>query len=315
MPAMMKWHVAIPIAPVMRTGLRPSLSTYMTAGIYRGQHARPLRTGSASLVTYSGHKHGNAHYAGREKGDSIAAHPELLEDGWGIVEHGINTRPLLLDVSMWRTSADVGKYSNLERHSHCSDHYTTEHGLAFKQARKAGSLELDITPSVRPLQMGKVELLGTLVEQTLGLDLEEFQLNQGIITGKTTEIGEHRERFVLTIMMCEPTRRERHEYHPNSEDDGWSYLQCKRNKPGCVTLSITRSPNVVGAVIDPSKKMSMLPNRRKPHEFTRRKPICLLVEDTLDSHIKEYELTMIPKVIANCCRPTREPLISGGAIW
>lgn len=30
---MMKWHDAMPIAPMMRVGLRPQLSTYMTAGM------------------------------------------------------------------------------------------------------------------------------------------------------------------------------------------------------------------------------------------------------------------------------------------
>lgn len=32
MPEMMKWQAAMPMAPETRTGLRPSLSTYMTAG-------------------------------------------------------------------------------------------------------------------------------------------------------------------------------------------------------------------------------------------------------------------------------------------
>lgn len=33
MPAIMKWHKNIPIPPTMKTGFRPSLSTYITAGI------------------------------------------------------------------------------------------------------------------------------------------------------------------------------------------------------------------------------------------------------------------------------------------
>lgn len=222
MPAMMKWQAAIPIAPVIRTGFRPSLSTYMTAGIYVGQHWYPRPMRLASLVTYSSHKHGNTHYASREKGDGIAAHPELLEDRGGVVEHRINTRPLLQDVSPWHTSGGRRKASDLESHSHCSDHDTTEHRFTFEQACKPGSLEFYITPSVCSLQMGKVQLLSTLLKQTLRLDLQKFKLNQGIVTGKATEISEHGESFVLTIMVRQPTRGEWHEYHSHPENDGWS---------------------------------------------------------------------------------------------
>ena len=219
---MMKWQAAIPIAPVMRTGFRPSLSTYMTAGIYVGQHWYPKLMILASLVTYCSNKHGNTHYASREKGDGIAAHSELLEDGWGVIEHRIDTCPLLQDVSPRNTSTGRRKESDLESHSDCSDHDTTEHRFTFEQARKTGSLELYITPSICSLQMREVQLLSTFLKQTLRLDLQEFKLNQGIVTGKATEISEHSEGFVLTIMVRQPTRGEWHKYHSHPENDGWS---------------------------------------------------------------------------------------------
>ena len=41
MIAMIMWHVAMPIAPIIKIGLRPTLSTYTTAGIVASHIAIP----------------------------------------------------------------------------------------------------------------------------------------------------------------------------------------------------------------------------------------------------------------------------------
>lgn len=41
MPATMKWHEAIPMAPAMRIVLRPNLSTYITAGMVNRNSSMP----------------------------------------------------------------------------------------------------------------------------------------------------------------------------------------------------------------------------------------------------------------------------------
>lgn len=51
MTAMMMWHVAIPIAPTARTGLRPSRSTYSTAGMVATNMTMPTTPVARRLVS------------------------------------------------------------------------------------------------------------------------------------------------------------------------------------------------------------------------------------------------------------------------
>lgn len=153
-----------------------------------------------------------------------------------------------------------GKYSHLECHGPCSDHHPTQHRLALEQTRKTSSFKFNVAPCVLSLEMGKVQFLSSLIKKTLGLDLQKLKLNQRIVPGKTTEIGQDVDGLFLAVVMCEPTGRERHKNHPHSENEGWGQLQSQRKKPGCVALSIARATDIVGTVIDPKEVSSISVN-------------------------------------------------------
>jgi hypothetical protein len=120
-PAMIKWEAAIPMAPTMRTGFRPRLSTYITAGIF-GLLAWIRKDVTVEVQAYRGYKHGDTDDTGGKEADSIAAHAELGEDVRRIVQHCVDTGPLLQKMSGYSAICRIryGLLSNLKCHGHCS---------------------------------------------------------------------------------------------------------------------------------------------------------------------------------------------------
>jgi hypothetical protein len=80
------------------------------------------------------------------------------------------------------------------------------------------------------------ELLGdgALLEQRLGLDLEEFELNQFMIFGQSSQAREVLSSFGLATVVYEPTRREGHECHAAEENEAGCDLEADWNEPSCV---------------------------------------------------------------------------------
>lgn len=73
----------------------------------------------------------------------------------------------------------------MEEHGDSRDHDTPEHWPGREQAGEADGLQLDVAPGVGPMEMGELLLLGALLEETLRFDLEEFQLENGVVLGET----------------------------------------------------------------------------------------------------------------------------------
>ena len=69
----------------------------------------------------------------------------------------------------------------LEKHSHCGDNDSSEHGHALEQSSNGNELQLDGVPNSGLTELRKVSLGDLLLELRLGLDLEEFDMDQFII--------------------------------------------------------------------------------------------------------------------------------------
>lgn len=94
------------------------------------------------------------------------------------------------------------------------------------------------------------KLLGdaSLFEQRLSLDFQEFEFNQLVITGKTSESRENIPGFAFAVMVNQPTRREWHEEHADQETQAREDLEAHGHKPRCVALLAKLSTaDVVGA--------------------------------------------------------------------
>lgn len=91
--ATIKWQAAMRKAPEMRMGLRPMLSTQRTAGIV----ATNMLGTSVSSAGYEWSEHDirNTDDTSGQKGHGVTCETEGLEDRWGVVQNGVDTRPLL----------------------------------------------------------------------------------------------------------------------------------------------------------------------------------------------------------------------------
>lgn len=117
--------------------------------------------------------------------------------------------------------------------------------------------------------MRELLLLRAPFEQTLRFDLEEFKLDEGVIRGQATKADQNLFGFFLPVVMDEPTRRERHENHTDTEDQRRRKLQCQREQPCCLALGRASASDVVGAVVDPKwrnefEKTAMEDGRSEP---------------------------------------------------
>lgn len=116
-------------------------------------------------------------------------------------------------------------------HSHSSDNDPLEHGFGLEKSLNSDELQLENVPSSLLLQMREVLSCASLLEQRLGLDLEELQLDQLVVLGEVSEIGEDLPSFLLPAMMNEPTRGEWHPNHSHEENNSGAQLQADRNEP------------------------------------------------------------------------------------
>jgi len=151
-------------------------------------------------------KHDNADNTRRQQADGGGAEAKVLEDLRRVVENGVDTRPLL------------------EEHSHSCDNDTLEHGLALEQAADGDELELGDTGDAEILKMGAVLRERLLLEERLGLDFGEFELDEFMVLGQAAQTGENTAGFWFPVVMDEPAGRKGHKDHANAEKHSRSKL-------------------------------------------------------------------------------------------
>jgi hypothetical protein len=72
--------------------------------------------------------------------------------------------------------------------------------------------------------VGEVLLERLLLEERLGLDLGEFELDEFVVLGQAAEAGEDAARFGFAVVVDQPARGEGHEDHADTEEHGGSKL-------------------------------------------------------------------------------------------
>ncbi len=85
--------------------------------------------------------------------------------------------------------------------------------LVWKRDLIATNWSLKVFHAVSLAQLWEVLGDGALLEQRLGLDLEELELDELVVRRKIAEAGEHAASLFLAAVVHQPTRREGHEYH------------------------------------------------------------------------------------------------------
>lgn len=87
------------------------------------------------------------------------------------VTHGVDSCPLL------------------EEHGDCCNDNTLKHSLGLKERSNGDKLELESVRSGLCLQMRELLSQTSLLKERLGLDLEEFQFDEFVVSGKISEVG------------------------------------------------------------------------------------------------------------------------------
>lgn len=220
-------------------------------------------------------EHDDADDTSGEKLRGVAALTELLEDGWGVVQHGIDTRPLL------------------EEHGNTSNHRPLDHAPALEQGLDGDELELESVPGGLLAKLGEVLGDSPLLEERLSLDLKELELDELVVLGESSQTGEVGSSFRLAAVVDEPTGREWHEGHTAEENQARDDLEADGDEPGGIGLfAALGAADVVGSVVNPDRTVSST-----VFSFTAKN--------------RAYQkLIMIPKQIASCCRATRAPRTS-----
>ena len=81
--------------------------------------------------------------------------------------------------------------------------------------------------------------LALLVEHDSSLDFEELGADDGVVGGKTAQLGKGSEGLLLTVLHHQPTRGEGEVEHAEEEDPGGDDLQSQRQTPGNGLLAET----------------------------------------------------------------------------
>jgi len=72
-----------------------------------------------------------------------------------------------------------------------------------------------------------------------------------VVFGKVAELGKNTASVGFAFVVDEPTRREWHEDHADTEDERRDELQAEGKQPSSFLLATARASNVVRAVVDP----------------------------------------------------------------
>jgi hypothetical protein len=153
-------------------------------------------------------------------------------------------------VSMSNGGGGGGETHLLEEHGHGRNNDALEHGPGLEQLGDRDELELERVPGRVLGKMGEQLGHAALLELRLGLDLEEFELDELIVLGQATQAGEHFASLFLTTVVDEPTRGKRHENHSDEENHSWEELKACGNQPRGVGLrSQGRSADEVGTAV------------------------------------------------------------------
>ena len=167
-----------------------------------------------------GEEHDDADDASGEKGGGRVVKAELVEDGGGVVEDGIDARPLL------------------EEHGDGGDDDSLEHGSGLEEFLDGDELELEDVPGSRLTEVGEQLGDGALLKQRLGLDLEEFELDEFVLLVKSSEVGQHLACFLLASVVDQPTGGEGHEDHADEQNHGGEDLKADGREPSGIGLGL-----------------------------------------------------------------------------
>jgi hypothetical protein len=135
----------------------------------------------------------------------------------------------------------------LEEHGHGGDNDALEHGPGLEQLADGDELQLEDVPGGGLAQVGEELGDGALLEQRLGLDLEELDLDQLVVRRQVAQVRQDPARLVLAAVVDEPTRREGHEDHAHEQDRGRAQLEAGRHEPGGVGLTLAGAADEVSA--------------------------------------------------------------------
>ena len=147
--------------------------------------------------------------------------------------------------------------THLEEHSHGRDNNTLEHAPGLEQRLDGDELELESVPGGGLAQVREVLGDGALLEQRLGLDLEELELHELVVGREPAEAGEHAARLFLAALVDQPTRRERHEDHTHEQDHSRCQLQADRSQPRGIGLVVAPATDEVGTT-ERERRMSAI---------------------------------------------------------
>ena len=145
-------------------------------------------------------EHDDPDDARREEARRVGAEAEGAEDLGRVVEDGVDACPLL------------------EEHGDGGHDDTAEHGHRLEEGGDGDELEFHRVEGGHLGEMGEVVLDSALLEDGLGFDLEELDLDDLAVDVHVAERGEGLAGFVFAAMMDEPTRAEGHEDHSDNED-------------------------------------------------------------------------------------------------
>ncbi len=137
----------------------------------------------------------------------------------------------------------------LEEHYHCCHDDPTEHRHRLEKRRDRNKLQLHSVPGGRLRQVWEVCCDRPLLEDRLCLDLKKFELDQLVVDRHVAELSQSSSSFLLSVVVDEPTGRERHEDHSNKQYQSREELKSQRHQPGCIRLCIACAADVIGAVV------------------------------------------------------------------
>lgn len=202
-----------------------------------------------------GDEHDDTDDTCREQADGRGAEAELLEDLGSVVENleGSHRQqrelyiPIPLPLVQARTHGINGS-PLLEEHGNRRNNNTLEHGLGLEQPGNGHKLQLKDVPGCLLAQVGVVLGDAALLEQRLGLDLEELELDELVVGGEVAKVGEHGAGLLLAAVVEQPARGEGHPEHADEEDDRRGELDADGDEPGGVGLGLYGgAADVVGA--------------------------------------------------------------------
>jgi hypothetical protein len=139
-----------------------------------------------------------------QKRSGVASQTQVLEDESGVVENSVDTRPYTSKSVRITWHDRQRRLTLLEDHGEDGDKDSLAQRLVCKQGGVVVESKLEVVREASRLELRELGPRSVDFEHVLSLDLEELELYDLAVLGRSSKVGKDIQSLVLTVVGYEP---------------------------------------------------------------------------------------------------------------